>query len=577
MIGVTPDFRVRALEVHSTYVWDFDWITKALEFVRSHGMTALVLHRNDIVDRVTFPISTSSGDHPWHQNIFTRYQYEHRSIYEHTPVDRSGTYNRRDYIKRVVDIARRWDIDVYLENKEFHFADVVLRLHPQLLKEGALCPNEPFWWTFIRDKYANLLADIPEIAGIITAPATRESRLSIAENYCQCELCRNSTPQHWFRSLIEAMYEPIKSRGKVLAIRDFVLDKQSQTQFSEVLAALPGDIVVSFKNTPHDYYPTFPDNPRLGLVGQRRQWIEYDVMGQYFGWGVGPSAMIDDLRRRLRHGLDRKVEGVVLRTDWESLDAHGCFHTPNLVNLYAGAMLATDVQSPRHAVYRAWLLGEGKLEEHASPTEVDQCVMWAEALFAESWSAVRGALYCNGCVFSDSSTFPLSADHAWWLAEEKNSLRDWDPSKRNALELGESNVRRMLAEKDAAVECVERMQQVLKHKPRALSPPAYQDLVVRLDILHRYVRAFRALGHAIVLTRCLADGQLSDDAFRREAHALLADAMRALSAMVRELQEFHYSTDHRYVVYALLSWERLQALHEDLAHGIARAEQGNAA
>jgi PAS domain-containing protein len=577
MIGAAPDFRVRALEIHSSYVWDFDWITKALEFVHTHGMTALVLHRNDIVDRVTSPISTSSGDHPRHRNIFTQYQYEYRAIYEHAPVDRSGTYNRRDYLKRIVDLARRWDIDVFLENKELHFADVVLRLNPQLRKDGVVCPNEPFWWTFIHDKYANLLADIPGIAGIITAPATRESRLSIAESCCQCELCRNSTPQHWFKSLIEAMHGPIRSHGKLLAIRDFVLDQHSQTQFVDVLTALPGDIVVSFKNTPHDYYPTFPDNPRLGLVGQRRQWIEYDVMGQYFGWGVAPSAMVDDLRRRLSHGLDRGVEGVVLRTDWESLDAHGCFHTPNLVNLYAGAMLAADVQTPGRAIYQAWLLGEGKIEEHASPAQIDQCVMWAQAIFEDSWSAIRGALYCNGCVFSDSSTFPLSADHAWWLAEEKNSLQDWDPSKRNAMELSESNVLRMLAEKDAAVECVERMQRALEHKPLAFSASAYQDLVVRLDILHRYIRAFRAFGHAIILTRFLVEGKSSDHPFFRDAHALLADAMRALVGLVRELREFHRSTDHRYVVYLLLSWERLEALHEDLAHGIACVERGNAA
>ncbi|MEO8848270.1 MAG: hypothetical protein ABI440_06550 [Casimicrobiaceae bacterium] len=577
MSGSVPDFRVRALEIHSAYVWDFDWVGKALDFIHDHGMTALVLHRNDIVDRVTYPISPPGGKQPAHQSIFARYRNAHRALYKHTPVDRSGPYNRRDYLKRVVDLAAARDIEVYLENKEFSFDDAILELNPQLIKDGVVCPNEPFWWAFIREKYTSLLTDIPGIAGIITAPATRESRLSIAENRCRCELCDGSTHRNWYTSLIGAMHESIKVHGKLLAVRDFVFDRQSQVQFAEVLQDLPSDIVISFKNTPHDFYPTFPDNPRLGLVGAHRQWIEYDAMGQYFGWGVGPSVMIDDLRRRLRHGLDHGVEGLLVRTDWESLDAHSCFHTPNLVNLYAGAILATDLQTPGRAIYQAWLTGEEKLQEGASVTEIAECVAWTETIFGDTWNAIRNALFCNGCVFSDSSTFPTSVDHAWWLAEEKNSLKDWDPSKRDALELSESNVRRMLAEKDAAVGYVEGMQRVLKDKPAALSQAAHEDFLVRFDILHRYVRAFRSIGHAIILTRYFSEGEPAGNAFSREAQMLLADSVRSLAGLIRELRELYRSTNHRHVVYLLLGWERLEALHEDLACQVTHAGAGTAA
>ncbi|MEO6927761.1 MAG: hypothetical protein ABI190_01245 [Casimicrobiaceae bacterium] len=571
------DFRVRALEIHSAYVWDFDWVRKALDFIHDHRMTALVLHRNDIVDRVTYPISPCGDRQPLLRSIFARYRNAHRALYKHMPVDRSGPYNRRDYLKRVVDLAATRDIEVYLENKEFSFDDAVLELNPQLIKDGVVCPNEPFWWAFIREKYSSLLTDIPGIAGIITAPATRESRLSIAENRCRCELCAGSTPRNWYTSLIGAMHESIRAHGKLLAVRDFVFDRQSQLQFAEVLEGLPSDIVVSFKNTPHDFYPTFPDNPRIGLVGAHRQWIEYDAMGQYFGWGVGPSVMIDDLRRRLRHALDHGVEGLLVRTDWESLDAHSCFHTPNLVNLYAGAMLATDLQTPSRAIYQAWLTGEQKLEEGASFAEIAECVAWVERVFGDSWNATRNALFCNGCVFSDSSTFPTSGDHAWWLAEEKNSLKDWDPSKRDALELSESNVRRMLAEKDAAVECVEGMQRVLKGKPTALSQAAYEEFLVCIDILHRYVGAFRIIGRAIVLARYISEGKPAGNAFSCEAQRLLADSVHALVNLTRELREFYRSTNHRHVVYMLLGWERLEALHEDLTCQIARAGADTAA
>jgi len=37
--------------------------------------------------------------------------------------------------------------------------------------------------------------------------------------------------------------------------------------------ALPGDIAYSMKNTPHDYYPTFPHNPASARCqGTRSSW-----------------------------------------------------------------------------------------------------------------------------------------------------------------------------------------------------------------------------------------------------------------------------------------------------------------
>ena len=51
-------------------------------------------------------------------------------------------------------------------------------------------------------------------------------------------------------------------------------------------------------------------------------------MGQYYGWGISPAVMIDDQRDRMRYALQHGVNGVLIRTDWESLDGHSCFRTP---------------------------------------------------------------------------------------------------------------------------------------------------------------------------------------------------------------------------------------------------------
>jgi hypothetical protein len=565
-----PDFRVRALEIHSDYAWDFDWVKKALLFIHDHDMTALHLHRNDIVDRVTYPARYFGGARPAYRNIFERYQDIHRALYKYTPTRRSGPYHRRDFLNRVVELASRWNIAVYLENKELFFHDIFLELNPQLTKNGAVCPNEPFWWEFIRTKYTELFEDIPGIAGIITAPATSESRLSIYGNRCRCEICQASTPQRWFAQLLDALYAPIHERGKTLVVRDFVFDRKTQSQLAEVMEKLPEDVVIALKNTPHDYYPTFPDNPRIGSVGRHRQWIEFDSMGQYFGWGIGPSIMVEDMRRRFGHAREQGAEGVLIRTDWESLDAHSAFHTPNLLNLYAGAALGKDMTTPAVAIYRQWLLEQGKIVEGASAAEIDACANWAQALLGRSWEAVRRALYTNGCVFSDSSTFPVSAGHAWWLAEEKNSLRDWDPSKRHAMDPTEENVLGILAEKDEALREVEEMQRVLASKPLALTPEADADLKERFDIFHRYVRGFRAIGRATALAKFVAADTAGTSAFAREARPMFDAALDDLLAIAEELRAFRQATDHRYTVYVLLGWERLEALHGDLTRLVAQ-------
>ena len=554
-------FVTRALEIHSNYVWDFDRIRSALDFIREHEMTALVLHRNDIVDRVVYPGTLFGVDEGAH--IFERYKSIYPKLYKYTPTRRSGPYQQRDYLRRVIDVAARQGTRVYLENKELSFPDILLELHPELVRENTVCPNDPFWWNFTGTKYRELFQDLPGIAGIITAPGTGESRVAISSNRCGCERCRAATPQGWYDRLIRTMHAPIKAAGSELIIRDFVFDRKSQTALAETMEALPEDIIICLKNTPHDYYPTFPDQPRLGRVGQHRQWVEFDTMGQYFGWGVGIAVMIDDLRRRFATAQAAGAEGIILRTDWESLDGHSCFHTPNKINLHAGAALARDGAVAAEDIYQDWLWSNGMLRPDASASAAVEAAHWAKRLLGSSWDAVSKALYVNDCVFSDSSNYPVSLDHAWWLAEEKNSLQDWDPSKAGALATSEANVRAILAEKDEAVRIVGKLSAVLEERPAALTDEAFADLSARMDIFARYVSGWQAIGHATILTRYLLDHG-APSPFRREAEERLEAALARLRDLADQFREFTARTDHHFAVYLLLGWERLLTLHDDL-------------
>jgi hypothetical protein len=560
------DFRVRALEIHSRYAWDFDWVRRALDFIAAQGMTALVLHRNDIVDRIVWPSRYFGGTGPY-RNIFERYRDIHRSLYRYTPTRRSGPYHRRDYLRRVIALAGRLGIEVYFQNKELFFHEIFLELRPELAKGGAVCPTEPFWWEFLETKYTELFEELPDLAGIITAPGTGESKASIAANRCRCARCASCAPQDWFAQLLGAIHRPIRRAGKTFVVRDFVFDKKSQDRLAASFDILPSDVIISFKNTPHDYYPTFPDNPRLGRSGGRRQWIEFDCMAQYFGWGIGPAVMIEEYRRRLERAQRAGAEGAIFRTDWESLDGHTAFHTPNILNVYAGAMLSRELGTPAADIYDRWLADRGLLAAEDAESR-RAASAWAERLFSRTWEVVRRALYMNDCVFNDSSTFPVGLAHAWWLAEEKNSLRDWDPSKADALAPTEENVRRILAEKDETLVILDDIARVLAEPPPGLAELALDDLRLRFDIFRRYVRGFRAAGRACILARYLTEGASSSAAFRAEAIRLFAAAQAELRDLIAEYEAFASATDHRYPVYLLLNPERLGTLADDLAHAV---------
>lgn len=554
-------FDIRALEIHSNYVWNFDHVVRALEFIKRHDLTTLVLHRNDIVDQIVYP-GALFGSRPEAGNIFERYQDIFRKLYKYTPTRRSGPYQRRDYLRRIIEIAKRQGTSVYFENKELSFPDILIELYPQLTKDGALCPSDPFWADFVQTKYRELFEDLPDLAGIITAPGTGESRLSISANRCQCELCKVATPQAWYRNLLMAMHAPITAAGKTLIVRDFVFDAKTQAELAQTMETLPSDVVISLKNTPHDYYPTFPDNPRLGDVGEHSQWIEYDTMGQYFGWGVGIAVIIEDYRQRMARAQVAGASGIILRTDWESLDGHSCFANFNLINLYAGSAIARDPEASPLDIYRRFLVDEALVAPGANAADIDAAARWTEALFATSWQTVAKSVFVQDCVFSDSSNYPVSLSHAFWLAEDKNSLRDWAPEKWDALAAHDENMKAIFREKDEAVALVLEAFEKLSPRPPALTDQAYDRFGSALTSFVLYVRGWRSVVRACMLGRYLDDQR--NGPLAAKAPALLDAELAALRELAAEFRAYAERTNERFVVYNMLSPERLEALAGDL-------------
>lgn len=568
------DYEVRALELHSLYAWDFPFIRKMMDFMHKHALNTLVLHRNDFIDLIVYPSAYFGAPKKAYHNKYDRYNEIFRKLYRYTPTRRSSPVQRYAFLKRVLQEAGRRGIAVYVENKELYFPEVLLEFYPFLVHEGAICANDPFWWEFTRVKYTDFFEEFPQVAGIIVSPGTGESRVSINSNRCTCERCQKATKREWYENLLQAMYDVLHPRGKTLVIRDFVFDPQAQAELAQVMEHMPQDVVLSLKNTPHDYYPTFPENPRIGQVGRHRQWLEFDCMGQYYGWGVGIADLTEDFRARLKSAREKGASGAIFRTDWESLDGQTAFYTPNVLNHYAGARLCVDLDTPSEEIYRAYLEGEGWFVPGAQESAKRAATSWFAGISSKTWGITSRIPYVDRCVFSDSSLTPLGLEHAYWLSEEKNSLRDWEPAKWEALYPTKENLLRAVREKDDALRGICALRAAYEaQRPSALREEKYEDYRERLYVMQRYAQFYRAAVHAIVYTRYLLQTEEErNGVFYGESLQRGRAALAALREECGKAQEFYQSTAFApHVIYTLMDPDRLDTLYRNLA---AHLEQG---
>lgn len=559
----SADYAVRGLELHSLYAWDYTWIMKVMDIMTKLEMNTLVLHRNDFVDAMVYPgksfgYQAKDGD----RSIFDVYGQIFRKVYQYTPTRRSCVYQKRVFLKRVLEQAKRRGFNVYIENKELYFPEILLEFYPELVHDGHVCATDPFWLDFLKEKYTEFFRDFPEVAGIITSPATGESKVSIKSNRCTCERCRSTSKEDWFRSILYAMYDVLHGAGKDLIIRDFVFDPKAQQEIATVMEQLPEDVIISLKNTPHDYYPTFPVNPRIGRVGHHRQWIEFDTMGQYYGWGLGVGNLMEDYRKRLKDAREKGATGAIFRLDWESLDGHTSFGTPNKLNVYSAGHLTRNLDTPSPDIYLDFLNSEGWISGGGN---TDEGIRWFQSVMEKTWDVTSKTIFINGCVFSDSSVMPISVEHAVWLAEEKNSLKDWDPSKALSLSPVWTSVEAALSEKDDALEMAEALWERSKAYPKEICADKAQWLSSWMWMNREYVRMFRSAARSILLARYLQESNEIDEAYRAEKKKQLEQELAAMEVLEGDFRVFFNSTDYKpHIVYTLLDPDRIECLRRNI-------------
>ena len=161
---------------------------------------------------------------------------------------------------------------------------------------------------------------------------------------------------------------------------------------------------------------------------------------------------------------------------------------------------------------------------------------------------------------------PISYDHAFWLSEEKNSLKDWDKTKQDVLSPLKVKLEYAIEEKNKALSLALELEREAKKGCCYLEENKVNDLIVRLRIQTEYVTLFKMVTEAILLARYIMEteeehsGKFWDSVIDTFRHR-----MDDLQKEEKHLSEFWQRTNyHPHTIYTLLDPERIECLWNKL-------------
>lgn len=543
MANELPEFTFRGLEMHGPRMWRPERLSEALSFAAEHQMTALVLHDNTIMHDTTFP-----------RQYFNDSQ---RKGYAQVRRHQNAIYAKQAYLRNLLKQAKALQIEIWVEVKELEFPDEVLERFPHLIKDGVICPTDPVWFEYLQLKTGEFFELFPEVAGIILSPGSPESRAYLSSGRkCSCERCRGTDFGDWCHDIIMSVHRAARPLGKKLALRDFVYSPEDHERLGKIIEQTPEDVIFCIKTTPRDFWPTFPHNPMIGRYPERTQWIEYDVFGQFYGWGVCPAIVLEDLKERFRYAKSRGVSGALLRTEWENVIELSCFDNLNLINLIGGAHFALDLKIPESRIVAMWL-SEESLAADLTAAAID--IEGLTRFLLKTWPIMKKTIYIDGFVFATCSEFPLNVDKAWFTMTFYHSLSAWAPETAGRIRLDYANLLRLLDEKDQAYQEIKALIAELKPGGFGLPEAAYLRLKESFQHYERYVKGFRLCAGACLLSKALLE-ESYDAAAESDLTRRLERTLDELALYVRDLKAFEAITIFPYYVYLIHDYRNAQGI-----------------
>ena len=377
---------------------------------------------------------------------------------------------------------------------------------PKSWEKGTMCPSDPATREFFKAAVRDIA--VPGVAGVVVC---------LWDDYglnCVCDRCRaNGFSGNWGRQVafaVKAWEEALNPLGKELIVRTWASGASHWLRDEWVHApgygGPSGDPLTVWgeamkKAGAHVRFQTKvynadcqPDPPFSALlpVAPRKDIAEWQITGQTVGLQYLPASVVDQTARQFRRvaKLVPREGGVMLYAGaYRRADGYAALADDlNSVNLHVWRQLSWDPDDDVESLWREWAV-----PRHDSDADAVIAAMKATE------RATVAAFSPLGLGAPTESFFPSSAERRETLLRYTN--RYFLPEGKSALAPTFENVARVVAEKDTAINVLDRECSRMSNGTIARKP----EIQVRFGWLRAHLEATRALDGALWRYFCLRE------------------------------------------------------------------------
>ena len=219
------------------------------------------------------------------------------------------------------ELRERWDRSGTPAHIKGHGMTISLWVHEfeDILPEwGPLVLENEKLWEGLRSRYHHMMTQfLPEVDWLV---------LTVVESTVRV------TDPAMLEKLVLLIRDVCAETGKKLMMRSFVWTLAGFEGVKAAISKLPDDISVMTKYVPQDWHRGSYDDgrpfhdPLIGEVGEKEQFVELDIAGEYFRGNQIAHGFAEELRARWDFWKEKNVEGLSIRIDrgWRAYHHHDC-------------------------------------------------------------------------------------------------------------------------------------------------------------------------------------------------------------------------------------------------------------
>ncbi|TVY07178.1 hypothetical protein [Paenibacillus cremeus] len=197
------------------------------------------------------------------------------------------------------------------------------------LVNGKLNLDHPELREHLENKYRTFFQELlPGLEGLVLTFAETQYEVYKPTNVISAFTGESAAAQRT-KQLVDAMQGICEVNNAKLAIRDFVYRFDEITEMLDAIVGVDERVAVMSKCVPHDWHPYYPDNPVIGKVGEKEQWVEFDLGHEYEMQTVLPYAEPELLFRRIQAAHALGIQTFCLRLDrYDGKEGNSAIYQP---------------------------------------------------------------------------------------------------------------------------------------------------------------------------------------------------------------------------------------------------------